>query len=63
VAGPSAGPLCPILYSTRFTELRESRGVQTCAVCVAPALTIEGQKELLGPWVGDAEGAKFRCRS
>ncbi len=37
-----------------------SRGhVRTHAVYLALALTLEGNKELLGLWVGEAEGAKF----
>jgi transposase-like protein len=33
--------------------------VQNCAVYVALAINAEGHKELLGLWVGQAEGAKF----
>ena len=33
--------------------------MQTHAVYLALALTLEGHKELLGLWVGEAEGAKF----
>ena len=29
------------------------------AVYLAPAINLQGQKELLGLWVGEAEGAKF----
>lgn len=53
-------PLYPILYLDAIhLKLRESRHVQTCAVYVALALNMEGHKELLGLWVGEAEGAKF----
>jgi putative transposase len=53
-------PLYPILYLDAIhLKLRESRHVQTCAVYVALALNTEGHKELLGLWVGEAEGAKF----
>ena len=40
-------------------KLRASGQVQTQAVYLALALTLEGEKELLGLWVGEAEGAKF----
>jgi putative transposase len=50
----------PFLYLDAIhLKLRESRHVQTCAVYVALALNREGHKELLGLWVGEAEGAKF----
>jgi putative transposase len=53
-------PFYPILYLDAIhLKLRESRHVQTCAVYVALALNVEGHKELLGLWVGEAEGAKF----
>ncbi len=43
-----------------FDEKVRSRGhVQTHAVYLALALNLEGNKELLGLWVGAAEGAKF----
>jgi transposase-like protein len=40
-------------------KLRTDGRVQTQAVYLALALTLEGEKELLGLWVGEAEGAKF----
>jgi len=40
-------------------KLRRSGHVQTQAVYLALALTLEGEKELLGLWVGESEGAKF----
>jgi transposase-like protein len=39
--------------------MRSSGHVQTTAVYVALAINLEGQKELLGLWVGENEGAKF----
>ena len=39
--------------------MRQGRQVKTVAVYVALALTLEGKKDLLGLWVGEAEGAKF----
>lgn len=53
-------PLYPIVYlDALHLKLRSGAHVQTCAVYVALALNLEGQKELLGLWVGEAEGAKF----
>lgn len=40
-------------------KLRRAGHVETRAVYLALALTMEGEKELLGLWVGEAEGAKF----
>ena len=50
----------PIVYLDAIhVKLRRSGHVQTQAVYLALALTLEGEKELLGLWVGEAEGAKF----
>lgn len=50
----------PILYLDAIhLKIRRSGHVQTCAVYVALAINREGQKELLGLWLGEAEGAKF----
>lgn len=50
----------PIVYLDAIhVKLRTSGHVQTQAVYVALALTLDGNKELLGLWVGEAEGAKF----
>ncbi len=40
-------------------KMRSSGHVQTSAVYVALAINREGHKELLGIWLGEAEGAKF----
>jgi putative transposase len=40
-------------------KIRTQQHVQTCAVYVALAINAEGRKELLGLWIGEAEGAKF----
>jgi putative transposase len=40
-------------------KMRSSGHVQSCAVYVALAINGEGRKELLGLWLGEAEGAKF----
>ena len=53
-------PLYPIVYLDAIhVKMRASGHVQTQAVYLALALTLEGEKELLGLWVGEAEGAKF----
>ena len=52
--------LYPIVYLDAIhVKMRTSGHVQTQAVYLALALTMEGEKELLGLWVGEAEGAKF----
>jgi putative transposase len=63
VAAWQARPLeafYPILYLDAIhLKIRTQQHVQTCAVYVALAITLEGKKELLGLWIGEAEGAKF----
>lgn len=50
----------PIVYLDAIhLKMRSSGHVQSCAVYVALALNQDGHKELLGLWVGEAEGAKF----
>ncbi len=50
----------PIVYLDAIhVKVRSQGHVQNCAVYLALALTVEGNKELLGLWVGEAEGAKF----
>ena len=50
----------PIVYLDAIhVKMRASGHIQTQAVYVALALTLEGEKELLGLWVGEVEGAKF----
>ena len=56
----SLEPFYPIVYLDAIhLKMRTSGHVQTCAVYVALAINAEGQKELLGLWIGEAEGAKF----
>jgi transposase-like protein len=53
-------PLYPIVYlDALHIKLKQSGHVQTCAVYVALGINLEGHKEVLGLWVGEAEGAKF----
>src|SRR5215468_6191748 len=50
----------PILYfDALFVKSRQEGPVQTKAVYVALGITVEGEKELLGLWLSDSEGAKF----
>jgi putative transposase len=50
----------PIVYLDAIhIKMRSSGHVQNCAVYVALAINDEGKKELLGLWLGEAEGAKF----
>ena len=49
----------PILYfDALFVKSRQEGPVQTKAVYVALGITIEGEKELLGLWLSESEGAK-----
>jgi putative transposase len=63
VAAWQARPLeafYPVLYLDAIhLKIRTQQHVQTCAVYVALAINAEGRKELLGLWIGEAEGAKF----
>lgn len=53
-------PFYPILYLDAIhLKIRTHGHVQNCAVYVALAINLEGHKELLGLWIGEAEGAKF----
>jgi putative transposase len=50
----------PFLYLDAIhLKIRTSGHVQVCAVYVALAINREGQKELLGLWIGEAEGSRF----
>jgi transposase-like protein len=50
----------PILYfEALFVKSRQEGPVQTKAVYVALGITMEGEKELLGLWLSESEGAKF----
>jgi transposase-like protein len=50
----------PILYvDCLFVKSRQDGVVKTKAVYVALGVTLQGEKELLGLWVSDTEGAKF----
>jgi transposase-like protein len=50
----------PILYfDALFVKSRQEGPVQTKAIYVALGITLEGEKELLGLWLSESEGAKF----
>jgi putative transposase len=50
----------PIVYLDAIhMKLRTNGHVQSQAVYLALGITIEGEKDLLGLWVGENEGAKF----
>lgn len=50
----------PIVYLDAIhLKIRNSGTVETRAVYLALGITLEGNKELLGLWVGESEGAKF----
>jgi putative transposase len=53
-------PVYPIVYLDAIhLKLRTEGHVQNQAVYLALGVNLEGYKELLGLWVGEAEGAKF----
>jgi len=53
-------PLYPILYvDCLVVKVRENQRVINKAVYLALGVTMEGQKELLGMWMSENEGAKF----
>jgi len=53
-------PVYPIVYLDAIhVKLRTGGHVQNQAVYLALAINLQGYKELLGLWVGEAEGAKF----
>ena len=53
-------PVYPILYfDALFVKSREAGPVKNRAVYLALGVNLQGEKELLGLWVGESEGAKF----
>ena len=58
--GRALDAVYPIVYLDAIhVKMRSSGHVQSTAVYVALAINLDGQKELLGLWVGENEGAKF----
>lgn len=53
-------PVYPIVYlDALHLKIQTDGRVQTRAVYVALGETMAGNKDLLGMWIGEAEGAKF----
>jgi len=53
-------PVWPIVYlDAMHLKIRTDGRTQTRAVYVALGISLEGNKELLGLWIGQSEGAKF----
>lgn len=52
--------LYPVVFlDALFVKMREGGQVANRAVYVALGVNVEGEKEVLGLWVADSEGAKF----
>jgi putative transposase len=50
----------PIVYLDALqVKIREAGQVQKCAIYVAIGINLDGNKEVLGLWAGQTEGAKF----
>jgi putative transposase len=50
----------PILYlDALYVKIRETGHIQNRAIYVAIGVNMQGRKEVLGLWMGQAEGAKF----
>jgi putative transposase len=50
----------PVVFlDALFVKMRHEGRVENRAVFIALAITLEGQKEVLGLWTGSGEGAKF----
>jgi putative transposase len=53
-------PLYPIVYfDALMVKMTEDRSVKTRACYLAVGVTLEGEREILGLWWQDSEGAKF----
>jgi putative transposase len=53
-------PLYPIVYfDALMVKMTEDRSVKTRACYLAVGVTLEGDREILGLWWQDTEGAKF----
>jgi transposase-like protein len=54
----------PIVYfDALHVKVREDRSVRTRACYLAVGVTVDGDREALGIWWPDTEGAKYRRRS
>ena len=53
-------PVYPIIYfDCLFVKSRQEGSVRNKAVYLALGINMDGEKELLGMWLGETEGAKF----
>ena len=53
-------PVYPIIYfDCLFVKSRQDGSIRNKAVYLALGINLEGEKELLGMWLGETEGAKF----
>lgn len=53
-------PVCPIMYFDAITvKVTEDRSVQNRCCYLAVGVTLEGERDALGIWWRDSEGAKF----
>lgn len=53
-------PVYPIIYfDCLFVKSRQDGSIRNQAVYLALGINLEGEKELLGLWLGETEGAKF----
>ena len=58
--GRALDPLYPILYLDGIVmKIRKNQRVENKTMYVALAVNLSGEKELLGLWLADSEGAKF----
>jgi len=58
--GRALEPVYPIVYlDALYVKMRDNGQVENRAVYVAPAVNMEGAKEVLGMWTNASEGAKF----
>jgi len=53
-------PVYPIVYlDAIYVRIRDAGHIRNRAIYVAIGVTLKGNKEVLGLWTGEAEGAKF----
>jgi transposase-like protein len=58
-ARPLASVYPSLYFDALFVKSRQEGSVQTKAVYLALGVTMDGEKELLGGWLSESEGAKF----
>lgn len=57
--GPLEPPYPVIFFDAPLVKIRDDGVVQNKAVYVALGVRVDGQREVLGPWIEQIEGAKF----